>query len=134
MVIKSEFGIYKVLENHLRKTDKPLTCVDLYEKGDVKKFAKDANKVSDYLGHMWRRGLLHRFFAPKTDTSFARYAYTWKKDGDDAHDDARPVPPSPRQYSRIAGSRPNVEVNEADGSVVITFDQFTVTVRARSDE
>lgn len=129
MVIKSEFGIYKVLENHLRKTDKPLTCVDLYDKNDTKKFAKDANKVSDYLGHMWRRGLLNRFFAPKTDTSFARYAYTWKTEGEEAHDDARPVPP--RSFSRANGSRPRVEVNEEDGAVTISFDTFVVVVKQK---
>lgn len=33
------------------------------------------NKVSDVLGFMWRRNLVVRYPAPKTETSFARYVY-----------------------------------------------------------
>ena len=58
-MIKSEAGIYKILEDLLRASgDTPLTCVDLYNDPKVRKHATDANKVSDFLGHMWRLGLL----------------------------------------------------------------------------
>lgn len=78
MSIAQSFGIYHALEMALRKTDKPLTCVDLLDNPEVRKFTDSSNKVSDYLGNMWRRGLLQRYHAPKTANSMARWAYEWK--------------------------------------------------------
>ena len=76
-MIRSTAEIYKVLEKHLRKAgDNPQTCVDLYEHRDVQELVESANRVSDYLGHMWRRGVLQRYYAANT-TQRSRYAYTW---------------------------------------------------------
>lgn len=69
MGIRSIKEIYQVLEEHLRSSDKPLTCVDLMDIPDVRKaavaeYGKDirtaTNKVSDALGLVWRRNLLTR--------------------------------------------------------------------------
>ena len=55
-------GIYAILEQLLRATSESLTCVDLFEKiPDVKRYAETPNRISDYVGHMWRRGLLQRW-------------------------------------------------------------------------
>ena len=51
-------GIYQLLENRLKATgETPLTCGELYEFPEIRELARDANRVSDYLGHMWRRGV-----------------------------------------------------------------------------
>lgn len=70
-------GIYAVLEKHLRKAKRPLTCVDVLEHDDVRIFTTDANRISNYLGHMWRKKLLQRHVAPPSELSMARFAYTW---------------------------------------------------------
>lgn len=69
--------IYSLLEAHLRAAKKPLTCVDMLEFEDVKEFTEDANRISNYLGHMWRKKLLRRHTALPSDLSMARFAYSW---------------------------------------------------------
>lgn len=123
MVIKSEFGIYRVLEKLLKETDVPLTCVDLFEKAEVRKYAADANKVSDYLGHMWRRGLLQRYHAAKTSTSLARYAYTWKTAQDES-DEAVPI-------AVPKGAHPRVEITQEGDVLVLKHGKLVITVRYR---
>ena len=55
-------GIYAILEQLLRATSEPLTCVDLFDRiPGVKRYAGAPNRISDYVGHMWRRGLLQRW-------------------------------------------------------------------------
>jgi hypothetical protein len=78
MTNKLRFGIYHMFEKILRESDRPLTCVDLYDYPEVKKLAEDANQVSDYLGHMYRRKFLRRHPAPNVPGSNARYAYSWR--------------------------------------------------------
>jgi hypothetical protein len=95
MGIRSTRSIYVILETRLREAEHPLTVNDLMEFSDVREeafeeFGKDAahNKVSDTLGFMWRRGLLTRYPAPRTEKSFARYGYVW-----DMKDDSKPLVP-----------------------------------------
>ncbi|MGZ5175375.1 MAG: hypothetical protein ACXWIS_14560 [Burkholderiales bacterium] len=130
MVIKSDAEIYRVLEKHLKATKNPMTCVDLYSKLDVKNLARDANKVSDFLGHMWRRGLLKRAYAPKTSTSFARYAYTWQDEKQDA-ETAKPPPP----HVAVRGKAPpHIEIDEKNGSVTVTSTDFVITIHPRREK
>jgi hypothetical protein len=112
-MIKSEATIYIVLERLLKAAgDSPQTCVDLFDaSGEVRELVGSggANRVSDYLGHMWRRGLVSRFYAAQT-TARARYAYTWKEAAEgvvtpkklaDAKNRTCPQCPSPSPTSRL---------------------------------
>ncbi len=125
-MIKSDAEIYQVLEVLLRAAgDKPQTCVDLFDDPRVKALAANPNRVSDYLGHMWRRELVQRWYAPKDTAQRARFAYTWiNRDDESTEPEAitrLTVPPKP--------SKPNVVITEsADGSVVLDFKEFTITV------
>lgn len=124
MVIKSEFGIYRVIERLLKEAKTPLTCNDLFDDPDIKRFAPDANKVSDYLGHMWRRGLIDRYHAPKTSTSFARYAYGWKERPSEA--ELKPVESAPRPR----GVKPQLNITEDGNTLILEFGELTITVRS----
>ena len=77
--IRSDKEIYEVLERHLRAAVEPLTAPALLELPDVKALVGDPKKLSDHLGHMWRRGLLERYPAPQHGPSMARWAYKWKE-------------------------------------------------------
>ena len=86
MAIKSSREIYRVLEEAIRASATPMTCVDLLEIDKIRKVAvaeygKDmratTDKVSDALGLMWRRGYLKRFPAPQPSKTLARFAYLW---------------------------------------------------------
>jgi hypothetical protein len=122
-MIKSEAEIYQVLEGLLKKAgDTPQTCADLYDDPRVKELSESANRVSDYLGHMWRRGVLQRWYAAKNNQTRSRYAYTWLE--------AEETEPQPiDRLTVVRGTKkPNVTVTENDGSVVLDFPEFTITV------
>lgn len=77
MSIRSIKEIYQLLEEQLRKSTKPMTCVDLMDIPEIRnealaEYGKDiriaTNKLSDALGLMWRRNLLVRYPAPVNRT------------------------------------------------------------------
>jgi len=121
-MIKSEAEIYEVLEELLRAAgDKPQTCVDLYDDPRVKKLADSPNRVSDYLGHMWRRELVQRWYS-NDKSQRSRYAYTWMNKAEPEQE------PVTRLTVAKAGKKPNVTITESDGAVVLDFPEFTITV------
>lgn len=132
MSFRNAFGIYHVLKQHLEASDQPLTCVDLYDHPDVRALVDDANRVSDYLGHMYRRGLLARHPAPKDGTSMARFAYSWKNP-------KLKVPAQRNVAPRLqlvnpkgnGGGKPNINIEETESGVTIDLPHFTVTIRAK---
>lgn len=86
MSIRSIKEIYQLLEEQLRKSTKPMTCVDLMDIPEIRnealaEYGKDiriaTNKLSDALGLMRRRNLLVRYPAPRESNTLARYAYSW---------------------------------------------------------
>ena len=66
--VRSEMTLYHVLERLLKETEQPVTCVDLYDHPEVSSIADTVNKVSDTLGHLWRKGYVQRHVAPKRPT------------------------------------------------------------------
>ncbi len=130
MSFRNAYGIYHVIREHLEAAQGPLTCVDLFDSPDVKKFAVDANRVSDYLGHMYRRGLLDRHPAPRLDNSSARFAYSWKQP-----DKATPQQRTPQPRLSLVNNRsdkPTVKVVENDdGSLTFELSDFFVTVKCK---
>lgn len=135
MRIRDAFGIYHVLETQLKQAPQPLTCVDLFDHPDVKKFADSVNRVSDYLGHMYRRGLLGREPAPKTLNSQARWGYFWKNRDEVAP--ARAVTAPVRVQSELPAplrkilSKPNIEISDNGATVVIDLPELTITIRSK---
>jgi hypothetical protein len=131
-MIKSDANIYRELERVLKQTgETPLTCVDIYEQdAAIRDIVENTNRLSDYLGHMWRRGLLQRWFAAQSSTARARYAYTWKE-ADEGVVTPRKLADAKASYLTAvptAKNKPNVTITESDGRVVLDFDQFTITV------
>ena len=132
-MIKSNSEIYKVLEDMLRASgENPQTCVDLYDNPSVKTLVDSPNRVSDYLGHMWRRGIVKRWYAPKGSHNRSQYAYTWIEVKDDA----------PKPIERLSlvqnqkpiatkGNKPHVEILEEEGAITLDFKEFTITVRRK---
>jgi hypothetical protein len=128
MAIKSEALIYKIIEEHLKASGaKPMSCVDLWDHNDVRINAKSTEKVSDYLGLMWRRGLIQRWTTPSDRSSKARFGYTWKEITSEAME-PKPI------VSVVRGSykKANVTMTEVGDSIVLDFDHFTITIRSKS--
>jgi hypothetical protein len=132
MSIRSFKEIYQVLEEHLRKATKPVTCVDLMDIPEIRKealaeYGKDirtaTNKLSDALGLMWRRNLLVRYPAPRETNTLARYAYSW-----DFKQDTQESTPIP---SPVVSRKTSINVVEQDGGVLIELDKFTVFIKSK---
>ena len=127
MAIKSEAAIYKIVEQYIRGSKEPLTCVMLWEHDDVKRHARSPEKVSDFLGHMWRRGLLQRWAVPKNSTDRSRYAYSWIDE---------PGADEPRKVEKLTllnngHKKSNVTITEDEDRVILDFDKFTITMHAK---
>ena len=130
MPARGEDGLFGALEAELKRAKEPLDCATLFERESIRTHAASANRVSDYLGHMWRKGLVLRLPAPKDDRTRARWMYVWKPQK------ATPKP-TVAEAVEIAEqspvnkllSRPNIEITEEGDSVVITLPSFTITVK-----
>ena len=129
MAIKSSREIYRVLEEAIRASATPMTCVDLLEIASIRKVAVadygtdmrvTTDKVSDALGLMWRRGYLKRFPAPQTSKTLARWTYLW--------DDKVSRPAAPVSFP---AGKTGIVISEKDGGVLIEFDKFTVFVKQK---
>lgn len=131
---KSEQGLYEVLEAELRASDEPLDCVTLFERSSVRQHAASANRVSDYLGNMWRKGLVLRVPAPRMDGTKSRWMYVWKDKGPKRK-------PKPDLSQAIAYdesvatllSRPNIEIAEDGSQVTITLPDWTISIKKRAN-
>lgn len=134
-MIKSDAPIYKELERILKAAgDTPMTCVEIWDaiqhKSRFEDTAKNPNDISNYLGHMWRRDIVQRWYASKESSSRARYSYTWKEKADKL----TPVPSLSLVQSTADTStlgKPNITVSEDDGTVTIDLNEFTITVRRK---
>lgn len=57
---RSEQGLFHALEVELRAADGALDCVTLFDRPSIRAHSQTVNRVSDYLGHLWRKGLVSR--------------------------------------------------------------------------
>lgn len=127
MAIKSEALIYKILEQHIKNSEHPITCAELWERADVSSNAKSIEKVSDHLGLMWRRGLLQRWSVPASSISKARYAYTWKEQ----QEQITQISNIPLKSVRNSYVKTNVTVTEDGDRLILDFDKFTMTIQSK---
>lgn len=132
MPVRGEDGLFGALEAELKSAKEPLDCAALFDKASIREHAVSANRVSDYLGHMWRKGLVLRLPAPKDDRSRSRWMYVWKPQ----RPEARPSLAEAVSEAEALGinkllTRPNIEITEEGDSVVITLPGFTISVRRR---
>ena len=71
-------GLFPALEAALKEAKEPLDCQALFDMPAIRKHAASVNRVSDYLGGLWRKGQVVRLPAPKSENSRARWMYEWK--------------------------------------------------------
>ena len=127
-------GLYGALEEVLKKSKEPLSCAELYEFETIRKHAATVNRVSDYLGNMWRKGDVARVPSPApTAQSRARWLYAWK-----GRVLAKPTLDEIRKSAEFSSakinsilSRPNLETTEEGKTVVITLPNLTLTIKQR---
>jgi hypothetical protein len=68
------------IEAVLKYATEPLDCNQLFDMQEIRSAAPSANRVSDYLGILFRKGKVSRVANERSDTvsGRARWAYVWK--------------------------------------------------------
>lgn len=118
-------GLFPALEAALKAASDPLTAQDLFDLQDIRPLASSVNRVSDYLGNLWRKGIVVRTPAPKTGESRARWAYAWKGNkGPKLHDAVEYTP-------RVLADRPTMLVTEEGNVLTIEFPNLIISIRQK---
>ena len=68
-------NVFNVIRGLAATSAQPLTATALYKRADIKKVAKNVEKVSNALGTLYRSGTLKRVAAPTSRNSRAKFAY-----------------------------------------------------------
>jgi hypothetical protein len=69
--------LFPAIEAVLKEATEPLDCIQLFDMPSIRAIAPSANRVSDYLGVLFRKGLVSRV-AGGSSNSRARWAYLWR--------------------------------------------------------
>ena len=116
-------GIYQLIEEALLTSESPLTCDDLFDRPGIKALAPSASRVSDYLGHMWRKGLVQRWHS-NDPASKAIYAYTLKSE------EEAPRLTLVKQPNKTAAP-PDCRVSTDGPNVIIEIDDLKLTIQRK---
>lgn len=133
---KMDSSLFELLEEILKDASEPLTCVKIYERQDVRSLTASSNRVSDYLGALWRKGKASRSTATPDKNDGSRWAYSWRHKVEAERDQPgfdkviHMIHEGPPR-ARILASKPNVVVTELNGEVTIELAGFTITVRPK---
>lgn len=122
----SDTGLFPVLEAVLKAATSPMDCQSLYDIPEVREHAVSVNRVSDYLGNLWRKGLVTRSHAPKDANSRARWMYEWKGHrGPKVYEHALEYTP------RVLADRPSVLITEEGNVITLDFPNLLVSIRQK---
>ena len=120
---QSENGLFEALENVLRESGRAMDCNELFDMPSVREHAASANRVSDYLGGLWRKGKVHRV-PQASEGSKARWSYQWK-DRSPADVIAKAVPHAPK----VLVDRPTLMIQEEGKTIHLVTPNLTITIK-----
>jgi hypothetical protein len=121
----AEGGLFPALEKALRSATMPLDCNDLYEMPSIKKKAASVNRVSDYLGSLWRKGRVVRLPAKDSDDRRSRWRYEWKGERLNTADSVAYEP-------RVLADRPSMLITEEGNVVTIELANMVISIRQKT--
>jgi len=126
-----------------------LTSTDLYKRADIRKLAPDVRKVSNALGHLWRRGSMTRVPAPASADSRSKWGYAWGSGAKTADGAAGKAPekaartgvktgsvtaaevrqpPPVRSASSTQTTKPTVRIFESGEEVVVDMPNLRIVI------
>lgn len=118
----SEDGLYKALEKIMRGSESAMDCNQLFDFPEIREHAASANRVSDYLGNMWRKGLLSRI--PSDGSTKAKWSYLWKER----------TPPglvTVQHTAKLLVDRPTVIISEEGSTIQIEMPELTILIKQK---
>lgn len=119
---KFEDKLFPALEQALQTSLTPLDCTQLYAMPEIRKHAASPSRVSDYLGNLWRKGLVYRLPAPKDGQSRTRWLYQWKAGAAPAADRIEYTP-------RVLADRASLLITEQGSVVTLEMPNLIVSIR-----
>lgn len=120
----------ELLERHLRNADQPLTCRDLFDDPEIRAVAPSMNRVSDYLGVMFRKGHVSRVPAQDTGTSRVRWAYVWREKVTPEWKKATQLKPTDFRPKSLI-DRPNLHISEDGSHLTIEMPEISISIEIR---
>ena len=120
----SDSGLIRALEKTLQAATEPLDCVQLFEIPAIKAHASNPNRVSDYLGNLWRKGVLDRLPPLKNEKERSRWRYLWRVGG-------MPRPESIEYTPRVLADRPSMLVTEDGNVMTIEMPSLIISIRQK---
>lgn len=122
----SETGLFPALEKVLKAAKAPMDCQALFDLPEIQEHAASVNRVSDYLGGLWRKGLVVRLPAPKESNSRSRWMYEWKgQKGPKIYDHALEYTP------KVLADRPTVLITEEGNTITLEFPNLVIVVKQK---
>ncbi len=120
-----------VLETILRSATEPLDCNQLYDMQQVRSVAPSANRVSDYLGILFRKGKVSRTPNERGDAiaGRARWAYLWK-------DKELPAWKKPKEVidykPKAILDRPSIYITEDGDNINIELPHLSIVIKKKN--
>jgi hypothetical protein len=121
-------GLFPALDAALKAASAPMTSQQLYEIASVRETAASVNRVSDYLGNMWRKGQVMRTPAPQSPDDRSRWAYSWK--GSKAAKVYANV--AVEHMPRVIADRPSVLITEEGNVMTLEFPNLIIQIRQKN--
>jgi hypothetical protein len=119
----SEEGLYQLLEKILFEANEPLDAQQIYDIPEVRMVAASTNRVSDYLGNIWRKGLVSRIPSGSGGRG-PRWKYQWKNKV--RHSD------SAIEYApKLLVNRPTVVITEEGLTMQIEMPELTIIIKQK---
>jgi hypothetical protein len=125
---RSEEGLFQALEEELKKAKEPVDCNTLFDRPKVRQHAQTVNRVSDYLGNMWRKGQVTRLPAPRLENTRARWLYVWK--GKTPVKLEKGIDFDPAKGIKLV-DRPQMEITDDGGVITIELPSLQLVIRPK---
>lgn len=112
--------LYNAVIRVLKAADKALTCHEVSDDAEVRSLSNaSVSLVSNYLGNLWRQGLVKRVPAVHAGTgpNKARYAYEWPREVAGVH-----------IASADLYDSPTVKIARSGKSITITMPHLSIVI------
>ena len=122
----NELGLFPALETALKAATEPLGAQNFFDMPDIRAHAASVSRVSDYLGNLWRKGLVLRLPAGKDPTNRSRWLYEWKgARGPKLYAEGQEYTP------RILADRPTCLITEEGSVITLEFPNLIISIRQK---
>jgi hypothetical protein len=128
MTFEGHNELYPALEAVLKEAKEPLDSSQIYDMPHIRAIAPSANRVSDYLSVLFRKGLVSRVAAESDGEGRRRnrWAYLWrKKDLPEWREPAEAQVYKPKTII----DRPNLYIAEDGEFINIDLPGFSITIK-----